>query len=94
MRFAARLRLLERPLRQTQKLKVTRVLISRVGLFDWKKVTCTRRSVVPGALLEVVNLHGTAAGLDPNELEAFVAATPIEYGYPRALGQKYGRGRL
>ena len=83
MRFAARLRLLERPLRQAQQLKVTRVLVSSVGPFDWKNVTCTRRSVIPGALIEIVNLHGTATGLDPNKLEAFVQAIPIEYGYQR-----------
>jgi len=78
MRFDARLKVLERPLWQAQQMKVTRVLISSVGPFDWKNVTCTRRRVAPGALVEVVDLHGTSASLSPDDLEAFVEATPIE----------------
>ena len=85
MRFAARLKVLERPLWQAQRMKLTRLLITSVEPFDWKNVTCSRRSFVPGTFLEIIDLHGTSTGLDPNELEAFVEATPIEYGYPHAL---------
>jgi hypothetical protein len=72
MRFDARLKVLERPLRQAQQMKLTRLLITSVEPFDWKNVTRPRRSFVPGTLLEIIDLHGTATGPNPEDLEAFV----------------------
>ena len=85
MNFNARLKRLEQR-REAATKEPFRLIIRPVfGPTNLANSTCTRTLAPDGSLMEIVHLDGNGADLSDDELERFIASTPIQTptGYNR-----------